>query len=151
MLRLICRQTLINESSIELSSNAKAAFGVTPKAASSSLSTGQMKSPYQRRSLRGARGLASLTVSGRPSTSAPFMPAIAACASLSLLISTKPKPRERPVSRSMMTCAESTDPNALNAVWRLSFVVLKDRLPTKIFNVLSSNNSYLRSHTQEFS
>ena len=55
-----------------------------------------------------------LTVNARPSTSLPFMAAMAAFASWSLDISTKPKPLERPVSRSMMTCADWTVPCAAN-------------------------------------
>jgi hypothetical protein len=39
------------------------------------------------------------------------MPVIAARASASLAISTKPKPLERPVSRSIMTLALVTVPN----------------------------------------
>ena len=39
---------------------------------------------------------------------------MAACASWSLLISTNPNPLERPVSRSMITWAESTVPWAAN-------------------------------------
>ena len=43
------------------------------------------------------------------------MPLMAACASASLPISTKPKPFERPVSRSIMTLADVTVPNCANA------------------------------------
>ena len=39
---------------------------------------------------------------------------MAALASWSVLISTKPKPFDRPVSRSMMTCADSTVPKGAN-------------------------------------
>ena len=39
---------------------------------------------------------------------------MAACASASLSISTKPKPLERPVSRSMMTWADCTVPYGSN-------------------------------------
>ena len=42
------------------------------------------------------------------------MAAMAAWASWSLPISTKPKPLERPVSRSMITCADSTVPYGSN-------------------------------------
>ncbi len=47
--------------------------------------------------------LASLTVNARPSTCLPLNAVMAAWASASDPISTKPKPLERPVSRSMMT------------------------------------------------
>ena len=57
-------------------------------------------------------GRASLTVRDRPDISLPLSAAMAACASWSLPISTKPKPFERPVSRSMITCAERTEPCA---------------------------------------
>ena len=40
---------------------------------------------------------------------------MAACASASEPISTKPKPLERPVSRSIITLADVTLPNWLNA------------------------------------
>jgi len=59
-----------------------------------------------------------LTVKGRPSFSTPFSAAMAAWASASLPISTKPKPLERPVSRSMMTCADCTEPCASNICCR---------------------------------
>ena len=42
------------------------------------------------------------------------MPLMAACASASVPISTKPKPFERPVSRSIMTLADVTEPNCEN-------------------------------------
>jgi hypothetical protein len=46
----------------------------------------------------------------RPSNWLPFNASIAACASLPELISTKPKPFERPVSLSVMILADSTVP-----------------------------------------
>jgi hypothetical protein len=50
-----------------------------------------------------------------------------------LAISTKPNPRERPVSRSVMMLTRSTCPNGAN-IWRSSSSdVLKLKLPTKIF------------------
>lgn len=48
-------------------------------------------------------------------------------------ISTKPKPRDRPVSRSITTEADCTLPNWLNAVRRSSEVVLNDKFPTYKF------------------
>src|SRR2546425_1037695 len=48
------------------------------------------------------------------------MPLMAACASASEPISTKPKPFERPVSRSIMTLADVTVPNWPNACCRSS-------------------------------
>ena len=60
----------------------------------------------------------SLTVSGRPSTSAPFIAWMAACASASLPISTKPNPFDRPVSRSMITWADTTLPCGANICCR---------------------------------
>src|SRR5215469_13046464 len=53
--------------------------------------------------------------------------------SSAFVISTKPKPRERPVSRSVKMLTRSTCPYASN-IWRnSSSPVLKSRLPTKIF------------------
>lgn len=60
------------------------------------------------------------------------MAAMADSASLSSFISTKPKPRERPVSRSVMMLTRPTLPYGSNNVRSSSSVVLKDRLPTKI-------------------
>ena len=45
----------------------------------------------------------------------PFMPLMPDCASASEPISTKPKPLERPVSRSIITLADVTVPNCANA------------------------------------
>src|SRR6218665_488818 len=55
-------------------------------------------------------GRASLTTRSRPPKFWPCTPWIAACACASLPISTKPKPLERPVSRSIMTLALPTEP-----------------------------------------
>jgi hypothetical protein len=63
-------------------------------------------------------GRASLTTTLRPPSGWPFMPLMAACASASLPISTKPKPFERPVSRSIMTLALVTAPNCPKACSR---------------------------------
>src|SRR6185369_16203112 len=59
-------------------------------------------------------GLASFTLSSRPSTSFPLSCAIAFSASSFEAISTKPNPRERPVSRSSTILADSTVPIAPN-------------------------------------
>jgi len=56
------------------------------------------------------RGVALSTRIMRPSRLAPFMPAIARSASSWVPISTKPNPRERWVSRSVMTIADCTMP-----------------------------------------
>ena len=79
---------------------------------------------------RSSRGRASLTTIARPSRAWPFMPLMAACASGSEPISTKPKPFERPVSRSIMTLADDTVPYCANACWRSSSRTLYERLPT---------------------
>jgi len=60
------------------------------------------------------------------------MAEMADSASLSSFISTKPNPRERPVSRSVMMLTRPTLPYGSNNVRSSSSVVLKDRLPTKI-------------------
>src|SRR5687768_7790992 len=48
-------------------------------------------------------------------------------------ISTKPKPRERPVILSWMTAADETSPCAWNVCFRSSAVASYDRFPTKMF------------------
>src|SRR5882672_5094756 len=65
----------------------------------------------QRRSL----GRASLMRRARPPRSFPLSCATAASASLWFGISTNPKPRDRPVSRSTRTFAEDTSPKAPKA------------------------------------
>ena len=48
----------------------------------------------------------------------PFSPAMALSASIELLISTNPNPRERPVSRSVTTVADSQVPEKPRASWK---------------------------------
>src|SRR6266704_2977320 len=121
---------------------------------------------YQRERLgsrRGSRGLASLTVRVRPPISWPWSLAMAVLAAVPSGISTKPKPLERPVSRSVMTRISSTVPYGSKS-WRRSWsVVLNARLPTKIFmgsslwerghTIARSSEQYAgapcKSHTQE--
>src|SRR5207244_2003643 len=78
------------------------------------------------------------TFSVRPCSSRPLSSAIAFWASLAELISTKPKPRERPVSRSVMTVADVHVPACENSDSRSALVVSKDRFPTKIFLPIGS-------------
>jgi len=66
----------------------------------------------------------------RPSTSAPLSASIARWQASSDSISTKPNPRERPVSRSEITSAELTPPWALNKASKEADVVDQGRLPT---------------------
>jgi hypothetical protein len=80
--------------------------------------------------LRGACGLASLTVSARPPESLPFSAAIAFSASSSLGIWTKPKPRDRPVSRSVATDALSMAPKGSNSALNSGSVMWNEKLPT---------------------
>src|SRR4051794_7222209 len=54
-------------------------------------------------------------------------------ASLAELISTKPKPRERPVARSVMTDADSHVPTSAKSCSRSALVVANARLPTYNF------------------
>src|SRR6266487_7025029 len=78
------------------------------------------RAAYQRDRLgsrRGSRGLASLTVSARPSSSVPLSPWMAAVAAWLSGISTNPKPLERPVSRSVITLILSTTPYGSQS-WR---------------------------------
>src|SRR5712692_5746953 len=58
---------------------------------------------------------------------------MAAWASASLPISTKPKPLERPVSRSMMTCADATVPCGSKVRCKSLSVNEYGRLPTYNF------------------
>ena len=58
---------------------------------------------------------------------------MALAASPAEFISTKPKPRERPVARSVMTEADSHVPAWVNSASRSALVVSNERLPTKIF------------------
>src|SRR5204862_6806034 len=66
----------------------------------------------------------------RPSRLVPFSLLMACSASSGVAISTNPKPRERPVSRSVTTLADSTAPHAANASRRRSLEVEKERPPT---------------------
>src|SRR5262249_60034819 len=79
---------------------------------------------------RSSRGLASLTVRARPPIWWPFSAAIAAFASASDPISTKPKPLLRPVSRSMITSELLTAPCAANSAFNSSLVPEYRRSPT---------------------
>src|SRR5262245_31224266 len=90
---------------------------------------------YSRRppSRRGSRGRASLTVSGRLWSEAPLRAAMAALASSAFGISTNPKPRERPVYRSVIRCTLSTVPCCSKSSRRSSSLAVNAILPTKIF------------------
>src|SRR5262245_18659136 len=72
---------------------------------------------------RSERALASVTVRFRPWTARPFRPAIAFWASAFDAISTKPKPRERPLSRSVTTEADSQVPTSVKSASRSALVV----------------------------
>src|SRR5690242_17259678 len=74
----------------------------------------------------------------RPSRLVPLSLLIACSASSFDAISTKPKPRERPVSRSVTTLADSTLPHAANASRSRSVDVEKERPPTKSFTAMGS-------------
>ena len=82
---------------------------------------------------RSVFGRASLTVRFRPSTTEPFKPSIAALAASGLSMVTKPNPRARPVSRSIIRLVSTTVPYAAKASWRSFSVVLKERFPTNNF------------------
>src|SRR5207245_3528608 len=86
------------------------------------------------------RSRASLTFRVRPCRSLPLNSAIAFCASLAELISTKPKPRDCPVARSVMTATDSHVPAWENSASRSLLVVSKERLPTKIFLPISRSS-----------
>src|SRR3984885_8261397 len=118
--------------------------------------------PYQRRSRRSPpppprRGLsvlgrASLTLIARPPRLVPFNPLIAASASAESLISTNAKPRERPVSRSVIKLTRSTAPYASKAERMDSSVAPKSKFPTKSFFMISPTfESELGGGRQELS
>src|SRR2546425_2490290 len=75
-----------------------------------------------------------------PRSSRPLSSAMAFCASSSEPISTKPNPRERPESRSLMTEAIEQAPAFENASFRSSSVVSKERLPTNSFRPMSRSD-----------
>jgi hypothetical protein len=64
---------------------------------------------------------------------------IARSASSVVAISTKPNPRDRPVSRSVMTAAESTAPNRAKAARKPSVEVEKERPPTNSFTDMTGS------------
>src|SRR2546423_5185726 len=79
---------------------------------------------------RSSRGRASLTVRLRPLRSLPLNCCMAASPSSREDISTKPKPRERPVSRSSTTLADSTVPACEKSSRSSSLEVWNERFPT---------------------
>src|SRR5579864_1506616 len=82
---------------------------------------------------RSVFGLASLMVNVRPPSSVPLSAATALSAALASVISTNPKPRERPVSRSFTRVTFSTAPWGSNTLRSSASVVLWGRLPTYRF------------------
>jgi hypothetical protein len=79
---------------------------------------------------RGARSRASVTVRLRPWTLRSCRPAIACARASGVSISTNPKPRERPVSRSTITWALRTGPKPWKSSRRSTSLKLNGRLPT---------------------
>src|SRR5947208_8569278 len=69
----------------------------------------------------------------RPSSEVPLSEEMAFSASSVVAISTKPKPRERPVSRSVITAADITSPKRAKAPRRPSLEVENERPPTNSF------------------
>src|SRR3569833_365722 len=82
--------------------------------------------------LERVRSCASLILSGRPSKSWPLSACMARDASAED-ISTKPKPRARPVSRSLIRDSFSTVPYLVNKARTASSVAVNGRLPTYSF------------------
>ncbi len=76
--------------------------------------------------LQRERSLAMLTVRFRPSTLCPLRALIAVWAVSEVAISTKPKPRDLPVSRSLTTWALVTSPCWAKSVWRSFELVLNE-------------------------
>jgi hypothetical protein len=83
-----------------------------------------------------ALGRASLTASVPPAKLVPFRAAIARSASAESVISTKAKPRARPVSRSVIRLTRSTFPYGSKSARREDSVAPKSKFPTKIFFLL---------------
>jgi nicotinamidase-related amidase len=75
----------------------------------------------------------------RPSSWEPFSDEIARSASSVVAISTNPNPRDRPVSRSVMTAAESTAPKRANAARSPSVDVENERPPTNSFTDMTGS------------
>src|SRR5439155_7393681 len=73
----------------------------------------------------------------RPSRLVPLRRLMACSASSGVAISTKPKPRDRPVSRSVTTLADSTLPAAAKASRRRSLEVENARPPTKSLTAMA--------------
>src|SRR5262245_14632173 len=69
----------------------------------------------------------------RPSSDVPLSEEMAFSASSVVAISTKPKPLERPVSRSVITAADITSPKRAKAPRRPSLEVENERPPTNSF------------------
>src|SRR5207248_3989626 len=80
---------------------------------------------------RSTFGRASLTVKDLPPTSLPLSAVIALVAPAASVISTNPKPLDRPVSRSVMMLTRSTVPWFSNRERTESSVAPKLRFPTK--------------------
>lgn len=83
-----------------------------------------------------AFGRASLTLIWRPPKLVPFKAAIARSASAASVISTKAKPRARPVSRSVTRLTRSTFPYGSKSARREDSVAPKSKFPTKMFFML---------------
>src|SRR5579862_1782730 len=94
---------------------------------------------------RSSRGLASLTLSARPSSSLPLRSAIALAASASEPISTKANPLDLFVTLSMMSWQLVTLPDCLNSSRIWLSVVFGDRLPTYSFVAMPVSSSNLRT------
>ncbi len=104
---------------------------------------GSPERPHWRRELPAsapgrARSWASLTLRARPPKSVPFSASVARMAS-ALAISTKPKPRGRPVSRSLIRASFSTVPCGENRARTVSSVAVKGRFPT--YSLVTANYS----------
>lgn len=102
-----------------------------------------MINSYQlsRRGGRSSRGRASFTLRARPPKSVPFKASMALLASSLSFIVTKPKPLERPDSRSTMMVAFSTVPNSPKESDSSCSEADHGRFPTYISIVLSNRFS----------
>src|SRR5207253_6854206 len=89
------------------------------------------------------RGRASLTVSARPPIWYWLNSVAAFCASSSVAISTKAKPRARPVAASRITRTDSTVPALLNSSCSSASPVVYGRFPTYSLRPITSLFSLL--------
>src|SRR6266478_5498086 len=98
------------------------------------------RDPGEGRPPRSSFGRASLTVSLRPPLSFPLRPLIAALPSEILPIVTNPKPRDWPVSRSIISLTSETVPNGSKSSLSVRSVMSKERFTTTTIVITTKAN-----------